>query len=112
MISDCNLVRSETWTSFLLRVHQEKLELQEPREVQDLLGESVYRETRDHKERLENRFTMSFSYMLSVEADSLDCVGQKVSRFRAKRTKAPSSACLDESSSGGRKPDTTLHHLA
>lgn len=76
-----NLVRGQTWTYFLLRVHQEKLELQELREVQDLLEESVYQETRDHKERLENRFMVSFSYMLSVEANSLNCVDQKVSRF-------------------------------
>lgn len=66
------MVEAETWT-FLLRVHQEKLELQELREVQDLLGEWVYRETRDHKEQLENRF------MVSVEANSLNCVDQKVS---------------------------------
>lgn len=43
--------------------------------------ESVYRETRDHKERLENRFMMSLSYMLCVEANSLKCVGQNFSRF-------------------------------
>lgn len=62
---------AETWTSFLLRAHQEKLELQELREVQDLLGELVYRETRDRKERLENRFMVSFSFMLSVGAEVL-----------------------------------------
>lgn len=42
------------------------MELQELRELQDLLGESVYREKRDHKERLEPRFTVSFSSMFSV----------------------------------------------
>lgn len=55
---------AETWSCFLLRVHLEKLELQEHGGVQDLLGESVYQETGDHKERLENRFMVSFSCFL------------------------------------------------
>lgn len=44
---------------------------------------------------------VSFSYMIPVETDCLNCVGQKVSRFRIRRINNEFSVSLDE-----QKPQT------